>query len=354
MQKDELHILIVDDDVAIGKAMKDAFVKAGFKASHVTKPDEALAMVKLQPVHAAVVDCMLPKMNGRQLAKKIREHGEIPILLISGIYKDKNFAREAIQEAGAVGFMTKPFELPDLLTTLESKLVHLIDAQLAPMQTLLTKDTASHKERIKCLNDTGEIHAFELPLVFSLLMHPRVNGHLNIVTADGDVCGVGFQKGNIVQVNQKDAKSYFGILMVERGFITQDEIEDVMKSMGKTKKMGERLVEANVLSPHAIRIVMTEQQGLRLSKSVQETSVKINFLDDDEIREDAVIDRPIFTDLLNEWVHTKISLTWLKSYYRTWARFSVKKGPDYSETAKVLSIPVVARVPELVEYLLSR
>ncbi|HVK62094.1 MAG TPA: response regulator [Bdellovibrionales bacterium] len=353
MQKEEINILIVDDDAAIGKAMKEAFSKAGFKATHVTKPDDALAMTKLQPVHAAVIDCMLPKMNGRQLAKKLREQGDLPVLLISGIYKDKNFAREAIQETGAIGFFTKPFELPDIINTLEGKLVHLIDAQLAPMQTLLTKDTASHKERIRMLNETGEIHAFELPMVFSLLMHPRVNGHLNIVTADGEVCGVGFHKGNIVQVNQKDAKSYFGILMVERGFITQDEIEEVMKVTGKTKKMGERLVEANVLSPHAIQIVMAEQQGLRLSKTVAETSVKINFLEDDEIREDAVIDRSTFTDLLNDWLTSKLSVVWLKSYYRTWTRYNLKPGPEYSPTARCLTIPVIERVPGLAEKLLE-
>ena len=70
------------------------------------KPDEALSLLKIQPFHAAVIDCMLPKMNGRLLAKKLREemHADFPIILVSGIYKDKSYAREAMQETGAVAF----------------------------------------------------------------------------------------------------------------------------------------------------------------------------------------------------------------------------------------------------------
>lgn len=353
MQKDELHILIVDDDATIGKALKEAFARAGFKATHVQKPDEALSLLKLQTVHAAVVDCMLPKMNGRQLSKKLKEEGsaDMPIVLMSGIYKDKNFAREALQETGAMSFLTKPFDIEELIRTVEGKLesLSLIDVPLAPLQALMAKESLSHKERVKAVNDAGEVHGFDLPWIFSFLMHPRINGHLNIISADGEVCGVGFQKGNIVQVNQKDAKSYFGVLMVEYGFITQTEIEDVMKATGKTKKMGERLVESNMLSPHAIQIVMAEQQGLRLSKTISETTVKVNFIESDEMREDAQLDRHQLTDLMNEWMNSKLTAAWLKSAYMPWLKYNVKPTPEFDRNHRVHLIPAVQRSPGIVD-----
>ena len=355
MLKEDLNILIVDDDLTIGKALKEAFTRAGFKATHVTKPDEALSISKLQPIHAAVNDCMLPKMNGRMLAKKLLDEAtaEMPVFLMSGIYKDKNFAREAQKETGAVGFLTKPFDMKELVGSIEAKLEPLIDVQLAPMQALLTKETLSHKERIKAVNAASEVHGFDLPWIFSLLMHPRVNGHLNILTPDGGVCGVGFQKGNIVQVNQKDAKSYFGVLMIEYGFITQEEIEAVMKDETNRKKMGERLVEANVLSPHAIQIVMAEQQGIRLSKTIAETAVKVNFIESDEMREDAMIDRTAFTDLLNEWLLSKLTQPWLKSFYMSWLRYNITKAPDFDTNHHLYQTTVLQRSPKLVDLLLS-
>jgi CheY-like chemotaxis protein/curved DNA-binding protein CbpA len=356
MQREEINILVVDDDVNLGKAVREAFTRAGFKALHVTRPDEALSTLKIQSFQGAVIDCMLPKMNGRELAKQIRaEWPEIPIILMSGIYKDKNFARDAMQECGAAAFLTKPFDLKDLVGTLEAKLETKIDTPLAPMQALLMKEAISHKERIKSINDAEEVHGYDLPWVFSLLFHARVNGHLNIISPDGDVCGVGFQGGRIVQVNQKDSKSYFGVLMVEYGFISQEELEEVMRvTGGKQKKMGERLVESNVLSPHAIQIVMAEQQGLRLSKTVTDSGVKINFVESDELREDALTDRTVYTELLNEWLVSKIKLDWLKSSYLPWMRYNLKQNSEYVENHRVFSIPVVQRAPGLMKYLMSK
>jgi len=356
MQREDINILIVDDDANLGKAIYEAFTRSGFKALHVTRPDEALSTLKLQSFQATIIDCMLPKMNGRQLAKQIRtDHPEMPIILMSGIYKDKNFARDAVSECGAAAFLTKPFDLKDLISTLESKLEMKLDAPLAPMQALLMKETISHKERIKAINDADEVHGYDLPWVFSLLFHPRVHGHLNIISPDGDVCGVGFQGGQIVQVNQKDSKSYFGVLMVEYGFVSQEEIEEVMRvTGGKQKKMGERLVEANVLSPHAIQIVMAEQQGLRLSKTVSDSGVKVNFVESDELREDALTDRSIYTELLNEWLVSKIKLDWLKSFYLPWMRYNIKQNSEYVENHRVFSIPVVQRAPDLMKQLMSK
>jgi CheY-like chemotaxis protein/tetratricopeptide (TPR) repeat protein len=355
MQKEEVSILIVDDDAAMGKVMSEAVTRAGYKAMHLTKPDDALAYVKLQQVHAAVIDCMLPKMNGRDLAKKIRDElgPEVAIIFVSGIYKDKSFVKEAIQTVQAKAFLTKPFDIEAFLKTIDDSLGSLIDTPMSPLNVLLTKPESTHKERIKAINQTEQVHGFDLPMIYSFLMHPKIQGHLNMVSADGEVCGVGFDSTNIVQVNQEDARSYFGVLMVESGFISQQELDSVLNNKEKTKlKIGERLVAANVVSPHAISIVMAEQQGIRLSRTVGNTSVKVNFIETDEIRENATIDRTAFTELMNEWMMSKLHLDWLKSFYLPWIQFNLKKGPDYSPTHRVFTTPSVQKVHGVIEDLL--
>lgn len=355
MQRDEVNILVVDDDATLGKAVREAFVRSGFKSQHVMKPDDALSALKIQPFHAVVIDCMLPKMSGRLLAQKIHEEfPDLPLILMSGIYKDKNFMRDAIQETGAAAFLIKPFELSEMIKTVESKLETKIEVPVAVLQNLFSKEAISHKERIKAINAAEEVHGYDLPWLFSLCLHPKINGFLNIISPNGDVCGIGVSQGKIVQVNQKDSKSYFGVLMVEYGFVTQAELEDIMKTTGKTKKMGERLVEANVLSPHAIQIVMSEQQGIRLSKTISDGAVKVNFIDSDDIREDAFTDRTIYTEILNEWLLSKIKLDWMKSSYLPWMRYNIRAGGEFTEKHRVFSIPVVARTPDIMKYLISK
>jgi CheY-like chemotaxis protein len=355
MQKDEVTILIVDDDQALGKAMAEALTRTGFKAIHVTKPDEAIAILKLQPIHAAVIDCMLPKMNGRELAKKFRtEVGDaLPIILVSGIYKDKSFSRDAMASTGARSFLVKPFELPDFVKEIEGFFKTMVDEPVAPLNALLSRNEISHKERIKAINAIEQVHGFDLPWIYSLLMHPRITGHLNIVTAEGVVSGVGFQKGTIAQVNQEDATSYFGVLLVEHGFIEQADFDQALKESSKAKKIGERLVEANAISPHAIEAVMSDQQGIRLSKTVFDTSVKVNFIEADEVRENASTDKALFSELMNEWMDSKFSLDWLKSFYMPWMRYNLKKGPEFSPHARLFMMPVIQRVPGILDMLLT-
>ncbi|MCM2282221.1 MAG: response regulator [Bdellovibrionaceae bacterium] len=350
MLKEEIKILIVEDDQTLGKAMKEAVARAGYKPILCSRPDEALSAIKLQNVHGAIIDCMLPKMNGRDLAIKLHADvsKDLPVILTSGIFKDKAYAREAIQTTGAVAFLTKPFDVEELIGTLDRKLSHLADVPLLPIYDLLHKARPTPKERIRAINDSEQVHGFDLPWLYSLLLDPAISGHLNIITADGEVAGVGFQKGNIVQVNLKDTQSYFGVLLVEKGFISPAQLEVVL-AQGKTRRMGEQLVEANVLSPHAVSIVISEQQSIRLSKTVADTSCKVNFIESTDISEDAQTDRTACTELIDDWAGSKLPIEWLKSFYIPWMSHSIRKGPEFTENHRSLQLYCLSRTPGLLQ-----
>ncbi len=352
MSKEELKVLIVEDDPTLGKALSELVSRMHFKPLLTGKPDEALTLIKLQTVHFAIIDCMLPKMNGRDLALKLREESssDLPIVLTSGIYKDKAFSREAIKLTGALAFLTKPFALDEVATLLEKNLAHVAETPLSPIHDLFTKVNVSGKERIKAINDTEQVHGFDLPWLYSLLLDHGISGHLNIINADGDVAGVGFHKGNIVQVNLKDTKSYFGVLLMEMGFISSNDLNEVLAMTG-TKRMGERLVEYNVLSPHAIQIVVAEQQAIRLSKTVANTSVRVNFVDSSEMTANALIDRNSFCESLDNWIGSKITMEWLRALYMPWLRHSLRKGSAYTNDHRVFGLPILRHTPGLIDKL---
>jgi tetratricopeptide (TPR) repeat protein len=198
------------------------------------------------------------------------------------------------------------------------------------------------------------MHGLDLPWIYSLLMHPRITGHLNIVTAEGDVIGVAFQRGNIVQVALQDTRSYFGVLLVERGFISAGDLDAAMRGTGqKTKRIGDHLVDMNLLSPHAIQIVVADQQGIRLSKTIANTSVKTNFIEAEDLREDAELDRNAYNELLHEWVQSKFSIDWLKAFYMPWMRWTIVKAQEWSDSHRAFQLPLLASAPDFAPALLS-
>lgn len=348
MLKNEIRILVVDDDPVFGATLREALNREGFTTTHVTKPDDAMIQIKLHAFQLAIIDCMLPKMNGRDLAVKIEQEGAAGIqrILMSGIFRDKTFVRESLAKTGAKSFLTKPFEMAELIRQVNEAVGHLIDIPVSPVVELMTM-TATPGERLQAINKSETIHSYELPWVFATLMHTKIAGLLNIVSAEGDSSSVGFKHGEIIQVTNRDQKSYFGVLLVEHGFIEQEELDAAMELTASAKKLGERLVDANLLSPHAITIVMAEQQGIRLGKIVGNTSVKISFTETEDLKEEASIDVNMLNDIFNDWVTSKFPADWIKTFYTPWVRHKINQGPDYSDANRTMSGPAVLRASKI-------
>ena len=140
MLKNEIRILIVDDDAVFGATIREALSREGFTAIHVTKPDDAMSQLKVHSIQLAIIDCMLPKMNGRDLALKITEEASVSVqrILMSGIFRDKNFIRESLAKTGAKSFLTKPFELSELIRQVNEAVGHLVDIPVSPVVELMT------------------------------------------------------------------------------------------------------------------------------------------------------------------------------------------------------------------------
>ena len=350
MLKNEIRILIIDDDAVFGATIREALTREGYTAIHVIKPDEAMSQLKIHAFQLAIIDCMLPKMNGRDLAIKIEEEGSAGIqrMLMSGIFRDKNFIKDSLAKTGAKSFLTKPFELSELIRQTNDAVGHLIDIPVSPVVQLMTRTAATAVERLDAINKSEMVNGYELPWVFSLLMHGKVSGLLNIINADGDASSVGFKQGEIIQVTNRDQKSYFGVLLVEHGFIEQEELDTAMELTASPKKLGERLVDANLLSPHAISIVMAEQQGIRLGKIVGNTSARISFVEMEDLREEASIDVQMLHDIFNDWVTSKFPAAWIKTFYTPWIRHKVIQGPDYGDSNRTMSGPAVLRASKMI------
>ena len=260
MKKGQINILVVDDDESSRQALGETIKRAGFKVTEASKVEEALNSVRIKPVHGAIVDCMLPRMNGIQLVEELRRgrFGNGPVIFVSGIFKDKAFANDAIKKTGALEYFTKPVPLAKIVEIFEEQLKDLIDAPKIPLHALLSKPYASDRERLKALESIEEVTGLDLPLIMSILMDSESTGFLNVVSNDGDISGITFVKGGITKVDTADSGKMVGGLLIKHGFLTQKDFEELPEKKRKGDVL-KHLINESLISPHAGSVVKAEQ-----------------------------------------------------------------------------------------------
>jgi len=104
---DRRRILVCDDEPQIVRALRVILRDAGFEAVPANSGEEALDLVAVRPPQAAVLDLMLPDLDGVEVTRRIREWSEMPIVVLSAI-GDEDKKVEALA-AGADDYVTKPF-----------------------------------------------------------------------------------------------------------------------------------------------------------------------------------------------------------------------------------------------------
>jgi CheY-like chemotaxis protein len=112
------RLLIVEDHPELASLMVAAAESRGHEAQAVHTGEAALALLRPAAFHAAMVDLLLPDMRGSAVLSALREHA-IPAVAVSGVFKGDRFAREATEVHGARAFFEKPFELLQLLESVE-------------------------------------------------------------------------------------------------------------------------------------------------------------------------------------------------------------------------------------------
>jgi two-component system, OmpR family, KDP operon response regulator KdpE len=114
------RILVVDDEPQILRALRVVLRDAGFEVVPAETGVEALDRAAVRPPEAAIVDLMLPDMDGIEVTRRLREWSELPILVLSAVGEEEQKVR-ALQ-AGADDYITKPFGSRELVARLQAAL----------------------------------------------------------------------------------------------------------------------------------------------------------------------------------------------------------------------------------------
>jgi two-component system, OmpR family, response regulator len=114
------RLLLIDDDEHLGPPLAAFFRRFDFELQHATRPSQGLLMLAGGGFDAAILDIMLPEMDGFELCRTIRKTSSIPIVMLTA--RGDVMDRVVGLELGADDYLPKPFEPRELLARLQTVL----------------------------------------------------------------------------------------------------------------------------------------------------------------------------------------------------------------------------------------
>lgn len=116
----QAHLLVVDDDIEVAALLKRYLSAQGFRVSMVGNGKDMLALLATDPIDLVLLDLGLPGEDGLELTRHLHEHWHGPVIIVTG--RGDSVDRIVGLEVGADDYVTKPFELRELLARIRSVL----------------------------------------------------------------------------------------------------------------------------------------------------------------------------------------------------------------------------------------
>ena len=162
-------ILVCDDDPQILRALRVVLRDAGYDVVLAETGEEALDRAAVRPPQAAIVDLMLPGIDGVEVCRRLREWSDMPVIVLSAV--DEEAEKVRALRMGADDYVTKPFSPDELIARLEAALRRAGASADEPVMEAddLALDMAAHRVTLA----GAEIHL--TPIEFSLLRILMVN-----------------------------------------------------------------------------------------------------------------------------------------------------------------------------------
>ena len=114
------HILIVEDDKEIREGIEIYLRSQGYEVYQAADGIEGLAVIEKEEIHLAIVDVMMPRMDGISIIVKLREKYDFPVIFLSA--KSEEVDKILGLNMGADDYVTKPFTPMELLARVNSQL----------------------------------------------------------------------------------------------------------------------------------------------------------------------------------------------------------------------------------------
>ena len=113
-----MRVLVIEDEPDLLQAVMGSLREAGMAVDGAADGKSGLMKAKITEYDAVVLDLMLPELNGMDVLRQLRRHRDTPVLILTA--RDGLDDRIAGLDGGADDYLTKPFELPELIARLRA------------------------------------------------------------------------------------------------------------------------------------------------------------------------------------------------------------------------------------------
>jgi DNA-binding NtrC family response regulator len=111
-------VLVVDDEDALRTVLSSELINEGYEVRSAADGDEAISELEKNAYDMVLLDIKMPRMNGFEVLKHLKQkHPKTKVVMLTGFADLKNAIES--KKLGADDFVSKPYDLVDLLTTIE-------------------------------------------------------------------------------------------------------------------------------------------------------------------------------------------------------------------------------------------
>ena len=113
-------ILLIEDEEDVVVLLRFRFEQEGYEVLSAANGVEGLRILQQEHPHLVLLDVMMPRMNGWETCKRIRQYSDVPIIMLTALGQETDKVRGL--EMGADDFVTKPFSLAELIARVRAAL----------------------------------------------------------------------------------------------------------------------------------------------------------------------------------------------------------------------------------------
>lgn len=114
------QVLVVDDEAGTRLLLRRYLEREGYRVLEAENGTVALRQVRDHQVDLALVDVMMPRMDGFELVRRLRAQSDLPVILLTG--RGEETSRVAGLELGADDYVVKPYSVPELVARVRARL----------------------------------------------------------------------------------------------------------------------------------------------------------------------------------------------------------------------------------------
>ncbi len=161
------NILVVDDEPQITRVLRTTLSSQGYATRTAADGNEALQAMKDWPPDLVITDLRMPNMDGLVLCRLIRKQSQVPIIVLS--VKGEEKTKVEALDAGADDYVTKPFNINELLARVRAGLRRVAAARPPEAQLIEIGDFRIDLERHTVLVKNRDVHL--TPKEFDLMVY---------------------------------------------------------------------------------------------------------------------------------------------------------------------------------------